>query len=302
MNISFVSSEKFLYGAKVMLISFLENNDFEEHNIFWLYSDVKDSVIKEFCDFFLEKYNQIIIPFELTEEMLDSFYKSKTFGVAAFHKLFVFGLLPVKCDRILSLDADAIVDGSLRDFYYQDINDYCVAASQDLWISDNALAERKLQRNQYTNLGNSLFNLANYLEKYNVNDFVKFANENREKIPYVAQDVVNYMLQGDIKHCDAFKYNLQIFSRIRIDKHVALSLKKQINAATKSKPVIIHYIRQTKPWDYNYCFGYRSYFAKYEKIMYSKSQWLGIKIKRFFSIIVGELKFNIERVKQLCKR
>lgn len=299
MNISFVSSEKFLYGAKVMLISFLENNDFEEHNIFWLYNNVEYNAIKDFCDFFLLKYNQIITPFELTDEMLNNFQKNKTFGIAAFHKLFVFGLLPIKCDRILSLDADAIVDASLKDFYYQDMDNYCIASSQDLHITAEELRKKGYKKGEYVNLGNTLFNLENYLKAYSVEEYVKYVEENEEILNYVAQDVVNNLLKDKIKHCDAYVFNLQVFSRLVIDRRVSRVERKRIKLAFKNKPKIIHYVRNVKPWDLEYRLGYGKYFKKYEKTLYTNSQWKKLQMKRFTAMAKEEIVLNLNRFKRL---
>lgn len=280
MNISFVSSEKFLYGAKVMLISFLENNDFEKHNIFWLYNNVSEKKIKRFCNYFKKNYNQTVTPFELTREMLDRFYVNCNFGVAAFHKLFVFDLLPIKCDRILSLDADAIVDSCLKDFYYQDMTDYCVAASDDMWITDKELEKRGYTKeDRYINLGNSLFNLDNYLNEYSIEYLTEYVEKNKKLLTYVAQDVVNFLYKDKIKYCNPYKYNLQIYSGFLHSERASEQMKENVKNAINDNPSIIHYVRGTKPWSNKYKDGYGYYFDKYEKKIYKLKGTY--RIKRF---------------------
>lgn len=277
MNISFVASEKFLPGAKVMLVSFLVNNDFEEHNIYWLYTDISKEVIQEFCSFFKNKFNQVITPFQMTKDMMKGFDTDSVFGPAAFHKLFIFNYLSIPGGRILSLDADAIVNGSLKEFYYQDMNNACIAASQDLYIryTDNDYVEGFLNipnGQTYVNLGNSLFNVDLFRQAFSIEEYADYIRFNPDKIRFVSQDIVNVLLYNQIKVCDAFRYNLQIYSgmnlfigKANIKKICSVELAKKIRKSTKEQPVIVHYVRQKKPWAYDYLFGYKRFYKKYAR-------------------------------------
>ncbi|MCR4889253.1 MAG: hypothetical protein K5979_08775 [Ruminococcus sp.] len=294
MNISFVSSEKFLVGARVMLVSFLENNKFEKHNIYWLYTDVNQKAIDEFCGFFEKRYGQKVTPFRMTDEMMKGFYTDKTFGVAAFHKLFVFRHLDTPGGRILSLDADAVVNGSLKDFYYQEMGENCIASSPDLYIreTDDDYITDTLglpKDHTYINLGNTLFNLDKYLPAVSTEVCAEYVKNNPEKLRYVAQDVLNVMLKDRIKVCDVYKYNLQIFSEMNM-KHSRFYLKNddrgiKVRNALKNDPVIVHYVRKAKPWDTNYIFGDRRFFKKYEIIAYGRGYVMKKELKRCWYFI-----------------
>lgn len=286
MNISFVASEKYLIGAKVMLISFLQNNDFEEHTIFWLYSDASPNIRKDFCGFFDKEYKQKICPVQLTQEMLSDFHISELFGVSGFHKLFIYNHLPIKGDRILSLDADAVILGSLKDFYYQDMEGYCIASSADMHIKkEHSVGVLGLNEDDtYINLGNTLFYLKNYLKEYTVSDYSRYVKEHSDKVPFVAQDVLNVLLRGKIKICDPYKYNLQVFACFWCREKPAI--RREARKALRDKTVIIHYVRSIKPWEPFYFLGCEKYFYKYLKYAMTKKQLTAYK----FSILKAEFK------------
>lgn len=277
-----------------MVVSFLENNNFEKHNIYWLYVDVRQNVIDEFCDFFEKKYNQIITPFKMTKDMLTGFYSDAVFGAAAFHKLFVFKYLNLPGGRVLSLDADAIINGSLKDFYYQEMDQYCIAASQDLYIrkTDESYITHKLGLSKdyiYINLGNTLYDLKKYFNEKTVEEYAMYIKENPDKLKYVSQDIINVLLGSKIKVCDAYTYNLQIYSEMNL-KFSSLYLinddsGKKIRQAIKQQPLIIHYVRRIKPWETEYIFGNRSFFKKYERITFGEIFVLKSDFKRICSFI-----------------
>lgn len=108
----------------------------------------------------------------------------------------------LKEDKVLYLDIDTIVLGSLNELWNIDITDYAIAA----WVEDkdeNLLPEsfrwprRRLQKSRYVNSGVILFNLK-FIREHGIDDKqIKLLNE--EKFPFPDQDVINLACDGYIK-------------------------------------------------------------------------------------------------------
>ena len=82
----------------------------------------------------------------------------------------------------------------------------------------------------------------------------------------------------------------QKLSNAYIAKTASDELGKKIHDAVKSHPIIIHYVRTTKPWDPAYCFGYREFYRKYEKIALGNGAVMKHECKAFFILFNKALK------------
>lgn len=247
MNISVFSSEAFFKGAKIMLCSFLECNNFEKHNIFIVTADLKKSSFDKFNNYIQKKYKQNLQMLRLNN-IKNEFLSSRHFGVAGYHKLYAFKHLPQKFDRIMSLDSDMIVKKSLKEFYYQDFEGKALIACEDKGVLNNKTdyyEKLGIKDNEpYYNMGCVVFNLDVYLNMYSEQDYVGYINKNSDKVIHAVQDVINVLFKNDIKKADYRIYNNQF------RYHQELSDDEQ--RFVESKTAIIHYVEKVKPWNYRF--------------------------------------------------
>lgn len=257
MNISVFSSDKFYIGAKIMLTSLLMHNNFEKHNLYIVSTDIKDRKIKKLNRFLRKRFHQEVKVLKITEEMKEGFPDSKNFSAAGFHKLYVFNYLPEKLDRIMCLDADAMVMGSIKEFYYQDLGDNVLSASEDIHIKVDVQHFEEMQYDldePYFNMGSILIDLNKYLSAYSVEDYINWIEENRETAKYVAQDAINILFKGQIKKADYKKYNNQKFYYEKIDAQGLKELKENCS--------VVHCIGKIKPWDFRYNMAIADYMKE----------------------------------------
>ena len=291
MNISVFSSDKFYIGAKIMLTSLLMHNNFEKHNLYIISTDIKDRKVKRLNRYLTKRFNQEVKVLKITEEMKKGFPDSKNFSAAGFHKLYVFNYLPEKLDRIMCLDADAMVMGSIKEFYYQDLEDKVLSASEDIHIKVDIehFNEMKYDLEEpYFNLGSILIDLNKYLSAYSVQDYIKWIEKNKNVAKYVAQDAVNILFKGQIKKADYKKYNNQKFYYEKIDDEALKELKE--NCA------IVHCIGKIKPWDFRYNMAIADYMKEIMVKNGMKHNYYAICIKRFLFDVKHRLLSKVKGV------
>lgn len=247
MNISVFCSEKFYIGAKIMITSFLVHNNFEKHNIFIISTDLEQNKIDKLNKFISKRFGQKVNLLKISDEMKSGFPEKGLFSAAGFHKLYAFNYLPIKINRIMCLDADALVLKSLKNFYYQDMEDNVFIASEDCHIRDDLehLDELGLPRNEpYFNLGCIVIDLEKYLKKYSEKDYLEWMEKNGDKAKYVAQDVINVLYKGSIKLADYKIYNNQIFCYEDVSNEEMENIERE--------SCVIHSIGPVKPWNFRY--------------------------------------------------
>ena len=111
-------------------------------------------------------------------------------------------------DRILSLDVDTIVDRDISDLWDLDLTGMYFAASKEAHRSYDCLL--------YTNMGVTLFNLAE-LRDGKADEVIDVLN--RRRYTWVEQDVFNYLCQGRIAEMPSC-YNVNTWTEPTEDKRI----------------------------------------------------------------------------------
>lgn len=286
MNISVFCSDSFYLGAKIMLSSFLENNNFEKHNIFIISTDIQQKKINELNVFLKKRFHQEVALIRVTEKMKEGFPENERFSAAGFHKLYVFKYLPIKLDRIMCLDSDMLILRSLKNFYYQDMGEKVFIASEDKYIYKNDvkhLRELGIKEGEpYFNLGCIVIDLKKYLASYNIEEYLSWIKDNHETAKYAAQDVVNVFFKGKIKQAEYFLYNNQFFH----DENLSEIEMKEI----EENSVIIHYIGRIKPWNFRFDTEHKMPLVKYTFGVMKRN---GMK-KDYYCILIKKHLFKLK--------
>lgn len=263
MNISIFSSEEFSPLLKIMLFSLCESNNFEKHNIFVITTDMTEETEKAINYDLYRKFGQQIKRVIIGAGAENGFIDGPGYSAASYHKLYAFRKLPRGLHRLLCLDADMIIRGSLKNFYYQDMGEKILCAAKDFHI----LAEEKEsiglgKDDDYVNLGCLLIDLDRFLNKYTVEDYIEWANKWKPK--YVAQDVVNALFKNKIKIVNE-KYNYQVFScrKLKVDDPEYVKYKDMSREQRKyieDQVVILHYVGRIKPNNFRFISKTAKYF------------------------------------------
>lgn len=195
--------------------------------------------------FNLEKYitdseSQVFF-YEIDEDLV----KSKTvipaighFTIAVYYRLFFPSVIDQKIKRLLYLDTDIIVHGSLKNLFHIDIGGAPLGAVPDSspFIREDLGIK---EQGQYFNSGVLLINTQQWREQQVTENALKFVLANPKKVKWVDQDALNATLIGRWFRLDN-KYNFTLF-----DVKLQVPTKELI----KDK-VIIHYTSSNKPWHF----------------------------------------------------
>jgi len=245
-NIVFTADNNYMQHLGVTLISLLKNNANEEFKVFLFSSDITSEN--------KSKIEQIAQPYRCSIEYI-SFDKkifehidAGRFSIATYYRL----LMPkfLKVDKLLYLDVDMVINGSISELYDTELGDSYVAAVEDAWSDKSYLNNLGLSENsRYFNAGVLVVNLKKWREENLFDKFMRFVKETKIRLEAHDQDIFNIIFDGKWI-CLGLKYN-QYEKNPDLDKDMLehFFTFKEIEDA-QNTPVIIHFIGGRKPWHY----------------------------------------------------
>lgn len=261
----------FIEHAYIMLYSLLENNK----NFFCRIHILSDKLdINYFIP--LEKKFNCKIEFYTIDisdiEKLDF----RHIDVSTFYRLKMDQYLPKNLDKVLYIDTDIVVNGSLKSLFELEFEEEIYAMAVECKISVKHLSDIGFKNKKYFNAGVIYFDYQKCLKN---NIFKKALNLLMidDKYDYMDQDVLNIVLENHVKYISP-KWNYSGFFA------VSELLGEKIIEDT---PIIIHYTGREKPWNYmninKYSYLYKE---KYEEIYNRK---LEVRDKTFAKVIKKHL-------------
>ncbi len=196
---------------------------------------------------------------------------------AAYYRLFLTEILPADLEKVLYLDGDIAVTGSLTELWNTEMGDCAVASVTDM--SEAIQEYSRLGYDSafgYFNSGVLLINLKYWRENKVVDTFQKIMAVTPERIKFHDQDVLNISFYNCKKQL-SLKYNVQNgflykkeFWEIDSQKY-----EQSVTEAIK-RPVIIHYSARVKPWFVDCENPLKDKWIYY----YKKTQWRRYRLKR----------------------
>ncbi len=285
----------FIMPCGIMLKSLLINNESDEINCHAIINkdvteDDKKSLEKIFEN---DKKHQIY--FYVFKSISIENYPGLIgthFGESTYYRLFCSSILNQNIHKVLYLDSDMIINGSIKDLWDIDLGNNSVAGVI------NPLTKRLAKRitkyldkeeDVYINGGVQLINLDFWRNNNVEKKYVDFIKKDSQWIKFVDQDVLNVVLRGTIISLP-ITYNLQ-HQFLYKDKYLKSILKGKFEEIHEARlnPRIIHFTGPIKPWMIECENPYRPLFWGYQK----KTEWSesGFKNnkKRFSTIKVVKL-------------
>jgi len=220
----------------VALVSILENNRDVHFHVYVLtgrLSDEAEAPLKSLQ----ERYDNLVLVFR---EVDDSQFAGLVLNIGCitvqtYYRYILARLFP-ELDRVLYLDCDLCVRGSLKELWEENLDGYYAAGIVDRQINNDMTSHLNCigfqGRSDYCNAGVMLFNLKAVREDNIVDEFFSCHRSRQSIIQYQDQDVVNMVLKGRIKLLPSH-YNLTTHVN-REDRHI--------------QPIIVHYTGHAKPW------------------------------------------------------
>lgn len=259
MNFLVSANKNYMYPLKVMLTSLLESNPGEHHHIYFLHSGVPLRIILALQSYVEKRYDCDFHVTKICEEDFIIFPVSHHFSIETYYRFLVQDIVPASENRVLWLDVDMIVRKSLHDFYYQDFDGNTLIVCKSINKDPQTLLTKLgcPKGTVYFNAGAILFNL-DILRNISIKDYYDFYLNNKERITWLDQDILNAMYALKTKVCDYRIYNMQMFSDTSLTRDELHFIER--NTA------ILHYIGSAKPWHVDYKNPCKHYWLYYEKM------------------------------------
>ena len=159
--------------------------------------------------------------------------------------------MPQTLDRILYLDPDIIVNGSVKELYNIPMDSYYFAAASHIGGFMQKINEIRLDMDEespYINSGVMLMNLERLRNEQNFDDVFTFIEKRKNFLILPDQDVISSLYGSKIYALDSFRYNMteKLFRTHSL-------FEKDLNLEwVKKNSIIIHYCGRNKPWKNNY--------------------------------------------------
>lgn len=269
MNILYTFNNKFIPQVMASVTSVLENNKEVENICFYLMElDVEISEQNKIVEY-IKKYGRKIHFIHL-KKMNDYFkfdFKTTGWNPVILARLLIDKLLPDDVDRILYLDGDTIVRGSLKELYNLDLENNIIAAGNEPTVDRKRKQLLGLDGYPYFNSGVLLIDL-NKWKKENVGEgIMEYYKNNLDKITAPDQDAINGFLRGKIYPLSP-KYNyFNIYDQYPYSFICKLCDYKYYDKNTyyndKKNPLIIHYLGEERPWRIGNTHRFKNDYDKY---------------------------------------
>ena len=270
MEIAACTNHRFIMPIGVMMHSVCRNNNDLEVRFHVI---VDESVTEEDKQDLKDVAEGNSIQFYTVDSRIfSSMPLTEVFSPATYYRLLLPKILPEDLHKVLYLDCDLIVRHSLLSLWETDVDGYALAAVTDNSESDIVIYNRLRYSPSlsYFNAGVLLINL-DYWRTNSIDDEIEsFIKNHLDRIHYVDQDILNYVLR-EKKKILPIKYNTQtcflwVPERALYDYW---KYEKEILEA-REDPIIVHYIG-LKPWIEGSNHPYKSTFVKYQ----DETKWKG---------------------------
>lgn len=254
LNIAYSSDDNYAQHLGVSMLSLFENNrSFKNITIYIIENNISNKNKERLLNI-AEQYKREIkfIDFKEYEKKLN-LNMDNYISISAYARLFLDEI--VEDNKVIYLDCDSIVNGSLEELWNLDISDYFVAGVEDT-VGENSKTKIGLNyEDKYINSGMLLINLEKWRENDIKSKFIEFIDYYNGNVFHHDQGTINGVLKNKILILHP-KYNLMTtfvtMSRDEIMKYYKLKeyyLESIIDEA-KSEAIFIHYTPAfvNRPW------------------------------------------------------
>lgn len=271
----------------VTLVSIFENNRTEEITVHILADDLGEAEKRKLTEL-CTQYGQQARFYRPDLSQLQGFSIrrfSKRITMATYYRCILSDVLPESVDRLLYLDCDIVVRGSIRPFYETPLDDVGVAAVEDIGSGDAGRYEilQYPAKDAYFNAGVLLVNMDYWRRNDVPKQCVDYYHKYPERILFNDQDLLNSVLHKDKKLVD-LKWNVQDgYYRASLDES-----RRKRHADALREPVILHYTNR-KPWEYDSQHPLREEYRHYLDLTPWRGDYPwetpGNRVRRFFRLL-----------------
>lgn len=244
-NICISCDDNYAKHAGVVAASILVNSNPDDELCFYILDGgIKDETKELFMK--LKEIKNCEFNFVSVDENLFTDYKQVKshayITIASYYRLKLPTLLP-NVDRVIYFDCDFVVNSSLKELFNVDMKDYALAGVRD--INKKMLKKKP----NYVNAGMLVMDLANMRKQNLEQKFLEWTKNNAEKIKTGDQEIINSVVDGNIKIVDDC-WNVQ-------------SSNFTNRSSYTNNPKAIHFVAKKKPWHFGSFSYHRPLYFKY---------------------------------------
>ncbi len=248
-NILVTLDENYIPYLNVMLKSLLDSNRDCCFDVYLLHSAISDKAVESTKN--ILGSDSVLHMVKATDIGLDDAPTTARYPQEIYYRIFAAKYLPDTIDKILYLDPDLIVNGSLKELYNTNLDNYYFAAASHTGPVLRKFNEIRLDMDEdapYINSGVMLMNLKRLREEQNYNDVFEFIDKRKMLLMLPDQDIISALYGSKILALDSFKYNMtERLFRLHAPFEKDLDLDW-----VRNNSIIIHYCGKNKPWKDNY--------------------------------------------------
>jgi lipopolysaccharide biosynthesis glycosyltransferase len=248
MEVLCASDERYLPHAATMLCSLLEHN--RVSRIHYFYSTVASEKLAKLKSL-ATRFGSELVCYEIVPATFEALRVDKWASAAVYYRLLAPRLLPADLNKILYLDSDIIVRGSLSDLWSTDLTNHALAAVPDYWQDAKSLEVVPVGEKLF-NSGVLLINLQAWRQNSIPEKAIAFIRENPEKVQFWDQEALNAVLAHQW-------IELPVNWNAQGDRH----WQSASGNGTATDPAIVHFIMSSKPWQWSNEHPFKPEYHKY---------------------------------------
>jgi len=264
MNILLCLNKKFINLMTSLIVSIIENND-DELNFYIISKDINAFCLDSMRKHFTRSVNLNLIKIE--DDFLKDAPISDRYPLEIYYRIFAPSLLPNSIKRILYLDCDIIVKGSLKKLYNMDFNNNLYIGTtnvKEFLKRFNQIKNKAPKDSEYLNTGVLLMNLELLRKEQNYEEIFDYIKRRSKYFILPDQDIISTLYGNRVILVDNLIYNLSDRTILKYNLG-QLDLKKRIDIKwVEENTIIIHYFGKNKPWKKNYKGILKGYYDKYK--------------------------------------
>ena len=286
-----------------MLKSLFKHNK-GDITVYLLYSKIDDKMLGKVRKY-IEDNGHTFEPILVEDDVFANAPLNMYFTKEMYYRLLASKLLPESVDRVLYMDPDILIRGSVEEFYNLSFDDNMLIAMPDppqqmnpknpdnrphwqrLGLEENAV---------YINSGVLLMNLEQMRKNnFDVIDILKVIDEKSGDLIYPDQDAINIYFRDSMKIWkDLYNYNPGLQANEVVKWGLSKKYRRRVN------PIIVHFVGPVKPWSIHYrnkyCYEYQEIYKEFAPFGYHITHWFR-PIVAFFGYILTVfcLIFHIQR-------
>lgn len=268
MNILVTLDENYLPHLNTMLFSLLHSNPEQNFTVYLLHSSIPEGALTRTKQILGNAGELVSVPAK--DIGLENAPTTSRYPQEIYYRIFAAKYLPEQVDRVLYLDPDIIINGSVAALYNTPLDDYYFAAASHIGPVLHKVNELRLDMDEdspYINSGVMLMNLKRLRQEQNFDEVFDFIERRKSFLMLPDQDIISSLYGTKILALDPFRYNM---TEVLYKQHAPF--EKSLNLDwIRSNSVVIHYCGRNKPWKNNY-FGnldvfYRETVSRMERLL-----------------------------------